>query len=104
MDNNWTAAEFDNTNKTMVPLCALKFEKTYDHFSTKHTRNSYDNAGCYKSYMHYGVADNAYWNGSVMTYGDGSGTNFDVLTSLDSGEIGHAICEKTANLAPSQEP
>jgi Zn-dependent metalloprotease len=36
-----------------------------------------------------------------MTYGDGSGTNFDVLTSLDSGEMGHAICEKQSNLPKS---
>jgi Zn-dependent metalloprotease len=36
-----------------------------------------------------------------MTYGDGSGTYFDVLTSIDvaAHEIGHAVCEKTANLA-----
>jgi Zn-dependent metalloprotease len=46
-------------------------------------RNSYDNS-CYKSYVHFDVDyDNAYWNGSVMTYGDGSGTYFDVLTSID---------------------
>jgi Zn-dependent metalloprotease len=31
-----------------------------------------------------------------MTYGDGSGTYFDVLTSIDvaAHEIGHAVCEK----------
>lgn len=108
VDNNWTAAEFDNTNKDNGALDAhWGAEKTYDYFSTKHTRNSYDNAGAViKSYVHYGVAyDNAYWNGSVMTYGDGSGTNFDVLTSLDvaAHEIGHAICEKTANLAYQRE-
>jgi Zn-dependent metalloprotease len=36
-----------------------------------------------------------------MTYGDGSGTYFDVLTSIDvaAHEIGHAVCEKTTNLA-----
>jgi hypothetical protein len=35
--------------------------------------------------------DNAYWNGSVMTYGDGS-VHFDVPTSIDvaAHEIGHA--------------
>jgi Zn-dependent metalloprotease len=43
--------------------------------------------------------DNAYWN--VMTYGDGSGTYFDILTSIDvaAHEIGHAVCSYTANLA-----
>ena len=108
VDNNWTAAEFDNTNKDNGALDAhWGAEKTYDYFSTKHARNSYDNAGAIiKSYVHFDNAyDNAYWNGSVMTYGDGSGTYFDILTSLDvaAHEIGHAVCEKTANLAYQRE-
>lgn len=108
VDNNWTAAEFDNTNKDNGALDAhWGAEETYDYFSTKHTRNSYDNAGAIiKSYVHFDNAyDNAYWNGSVMTYGDGSGTYFDILTSLDvaAHEIGHAVCEKTANLAYQRE-
>lgn len=108
VDNNWTAAEFNNTNKDNGALDAhWGAEKTYDYFSTKHARNSYDNAGAIiKSYVHFDNAyDNAYWNGSVMTYGDGSGTYFDILTSLDvaAHEIGHAVCEKTANLAYQRE-
>ncbi|NRS87988.1 Zn-dependent metalloprotease [Flavobacterium sp. 7E] len=107
-DNNWTSAEFDNTNKDNGALDAhWGAEKTYDYWSTVHGRNSFDNAGAaIKSYVHYDNAyDNAYWNGSVMTYGDGSGTYFDVLTSIDvaAHEIGHAICEKTANLAYQKE-
>jgi bacillolysin len=107
-DNNWTAAEYNNTNKDNAAFDAhWGAEKTYDYWSTVHGRNSYDNAGAtIKSYVHYDVAyDNAYWNGSVMTYGDGSGTNFDALTSLDVAghEIGHAVCEKTANLAYQKE-
>jgi Zn-dependent metalloprotease len=46
------------------------------------------------------------WNGSVMTYGDGSGTGgFDVLTALDVAghEIGHAVCSNTANLTYQNE-
>jgi hypothetical protein len=41
----------------------------------------------------------------VMTYGDGSGTYFDILTSIDvaAHEIGHAICSNTANLAYQPE-
>ena len=108
VDNNWTATEFNNTNKDNGALDAhWGAEKTYDYFSTQHARNSYDNAGAIiKSYVHFDVAyDNAYWNGSVMTYGDGSGTYFDILTSLDvaAHEIGHAVCEKTANLAYQRE-
>lgn len=109
-DNNWTAAEYNNTNKDNGALDAhWGAEKTYDYWSTKHGRNSYDNAGAkIKSYIHYNLIaagypdnNNAFWNGSVMTYGDGSGTGgFDILTALDVAghEIGHAVCSNTANL------
>ena len=104
VDNNWTAAEFNNVNKDNGALDAhWGAEKTYDYWTTVHGRNSFDNAGAaIKSYVHYSSNyDNAYWNGSVMTYGDGSGTYFDILTSIDVAghEIGHAVCSNTANLA-----
>jgi len=40
-----------------------------------------------------------------MTYGDGSGTYFDILTSIDVAghEIGHAVCSSTSNLAYQKE-
>ncbi len=108
VDNNWTAAEYDNVNKDNGALDAhWAAEKTYDYWKTIHNRNSFDNAGAIiKSYVHYSTAyDNAYWNGSVMTYGDGSGTYFDILTSIDvvGHEIGHAICERTAALVYQKE-
>jgi Zn-dependent metalloprotease len=54
VDNNWTAAEFNNTNKDNGALDAhWGAEKTYDYFSTKHGRNSYDNGSKNKSYVHY---------------------------------------------------
>jgi Zn-dependent metalloprotease/chitodextrinase len=108
-DNNWTAAEFNNTNKDNGALDAhWGAEKTYDYWSTVHGRNSYNNAGAaIKSYVHYSSAyNNAYWDGSVMTYGDGSGVGgFNVLTSLDVAghEIGHAVCTNTANLTYQKE-
>ena len=107
-DNNWTAVEYNNSNKDDGALDAhWGAEKTYDYWSSVHGRNSFDNQGAaIKSYVHFDNAyDNAYWNGSVMTYGDGSGTYFDVLTSIDvaAHEIGHAVCEKTANLAYQKE-
>lgn len=107
-DNNWSAAEYDNLNKDNGALDAhWGAEKTYDYWKTIHNRNSFDNAGAIiKSYAHYSNAyDNAFWNGSVMTYGDGSGTYFDILTSIDivGHEIGHAICERTAALVYQKE-
>ena len=108
-DNNWTAAEFNNTNKDNGALDAhWGAEKTYDYWSTVHGRNSYNNAGAIiKSYVHYSNAyNNAYWDGTEMTYGDGSGAGgFNVLTALDVAghEIGHAVCSNTANLAYQKE-
>jgi Zn-dependent metalloprotease len=108
-DNNWTSTEFNNTAKDNAALDAhWGAAVTYDYWKNTHNRNSYDNAGAkIKSYVHFDVNyNNAYWNGSVMTYGDGSGTGgFNVLTALDvcGHEIGHAVCEKTANLAYQRE-
>ena len=113
-DNNWTAAEWDNTAKDNGALDAhWGAEMTYDYWSTKHNRNSFDGAGAaINSYVHYNVAyDNAFWDGSRMTYGDGSSNGtvgngtFDILTSLDvaAHEIGHAVCTNTANLAYQKE-
>ncbi|WBO83868.1 M4 family metallopeptidase [Hymenobacter yonginensis] len=111
-DNNWTAAEYNNANFDNAAGDAhFGAQATYDYWKLVHNRNSYDNAGAkIKSYVHFddvpGGAgyENAYWNGSVMTYGDGAST-FKPLTSLDvcAHEIGHAICEKTANLTYQNE-
>ena len=114
VNNDWTAAEFDNTNKDNGALDAhWGAEKTYDYWKTIHNRNSFDNAGAaIKSYVHYNLVgagypdnNNAFWNGSVMTYGDGGTGVFDILTALDVAghEIGHAVCSNTANLTYQNE-
>lgn len=112
-DNNWI--EYNNTNKDNGALDAhWGAEMTYDYWSAVHGRNSYDDAGAkIKSYVHYNLVaagypnnNNAFWNGSVMTYGDGTGTGgFDILTAMDVAghEIGHAVCTYTANLAYQKE-
>ena len=106
-DNNWTAAEWDNAAKDNAALDAhWGAMMTYDYFMTVHNRNSFDgNGAIIKSYVHYSSNyENAFWNGSVMTYGDGN-TRFDALTSLDvvAHEIGHAVTENTANLVYEKE-
>jgi len=112
-DNNWTAAEYNNANYDNVAGDAhFGAQATYDYWKAVHGRNSYDNAGAkIKSYVHFDDTpntaagfENAYWNGSVMTYGDGANT-FKPLAALDvcGHEIGHAVCSYTANLTYSAE-
>lgn len=118
-DNNWTSGEFNNANKDNAALDAhWGAEQTYDYWLNVHGRNSYDNAGAsINSWVHFddvaGGAgyNNAFWNGSIMTYGDGSCgategcSGFDALTSIDvaAHEIGHAVTTHTANLAYQRE-
>ncbi|MCI1188684.1 M4 family metallopeptidase [Hymenobacter sp. DH14] len=109
-DNSWT--EYNNANFDNVAGDAhVGAQATYDYWKNVHGRNSFDNAGAIiKSYVHFddvpGGAgyENAYWDGVRMTYGDGA-TRFRPLTALDvcGHEIGHAVCEKTANLTYSNE-
>lgn len=105
-DNNWTAAEYNNAAKDNAALDAhWGAMKTFDFWKNIFNRDSYDdNNGQIRSYVHYddvpGGAGwfNAQWTGSVMRYGDGNGSP---LTSVDvlGHEIGHAVCQYTANLA-----
>jgi len=84
-------------------------EMSYDYFYSVHGRNSYDNTGTTLfSYVHYGNNyDNAFWNGTAMTYGDGGGGYFtSPLTTMDvcGHEITHAVTQYTAGLVYSYEP
>jgi bacillolysin len=78
-------------------------EVTYDYYKKTFNRNSIDNKG-FKllSYVHYdNNYANAYWNGSEMTYGDGSvSQGFNIMTALDvcGHEITHGLVTNTANL------
>ncbi|RYY18584.1 MAG: T9SS type A sorting domain-containing protein, partial [Cytophagaceae bacterium] len=106
-DNNWTAAEYNNATYDNVAGDAhFGAQATYDYWKAVHSRNSYNNAGAVlRSYVHYSTSyENAYWDGSRMTYGDGA-TTFKPLTALDvcGHEIGHAVCASTANLTYSNE-
>jgi Zn-dependent metalloprotease len=82
-------------------------EKTYKYYSQKYGRNSYNNTGgVIKSYVSYSSNYvNAFWDGSRMTYGDGDGTNYGPLVSLDicGHEITHGVTEYSANLVYSYQ-
>ena len=56
------------------------------------------------SRVHYGRNyNNAFWNGQLMTYGDGDGTTFSPLVPLDvvGHEMTHGVTERTARLVYS---
>ncbi len=80
---------------------------TVEYFQQVHGRNSFDDAGTtLRSYLSYNVNYvNAFWNGSFMTYGDGNGTTWGPLTSLDvvGHEIAHGVTEYSAGLIYSYE-
>lgn len=78
-------------------------EKTYDYYSTVHSRNSIDGNGyALNSYMHYSTNYvNAFWDGTEMTYGDGDvSQGFLMMTALDvcGHEITHGLTSNTAGL------
>ncbi len=103
-DNNWTSAEFHNSNKDDGALDAhWGAMMTYDYFKQVHGRNSYDNNNsAITNYVHYGTDyENAFWSQSLnsMFYGDGY-NNYDIFTSLDviGHEIAHGVCQYSADL------
>ncbi|PJA08962.1 MAG: hypothetical protein COX70_02590 [Flavobacteriales bacterium CG_4_10_14_0_2_um_filter_32_8] len=81
-------------------------EMTYDYYLNQHGRNSIDNSGFQlDSWVHYdNNYGNAFWDGTRMTYGDGSG-NSTPFTAIDitGHEITHGLTENTANLVYSAE-
>ena len=92
---------------------------TYDYFKNVHGRSGIDGANgpgsvtsadgtvsLVSSRVHYSTNyNNAFWNGSAMTYGDGDGTTFTPLVTLDIAghEMTHGVTERTANLTYSNE-
>ena len=95
--------------------------KTYDYYKNVHGRNGIDgNNGpgtttsavggipLVVSRVHFGSSgryNNAFWYNNQMSYGDGDGTNFSPLTTLDicGHEMTHGVTERTANLTYARE-
>jgi thermolysin len=95
---------------------------TYDYYLNKHSRNGIDGAGgpgvttaaansgisLITSRVHFGSSgryNNAFWFNNRMSYGDGDGTNFSPLTTVDicGHEMTHGVTERTANLTYAGE-
>lgn len=98
---NWTVATNDDEASRDAHWGA---EGTYDFYLNEMNRNGLDGNGMLMvSYVHYGSAyNNAFWNGTEMTYGDGSQTagGFNPLTAIDvcGHEFTHGVTENSSNL------
>ncbi len=94
--------------------------KTFDYFQSVHGRNGIDgnygpgttaagaNSGIslVSSRVHFGSNyNNAFWYQNRMSYGDGNGTSFSPLVTIDicGHEMTHGITERTAGLTYSNE-
>ncbi|MEU9186223.1 M4 family metallopeptidase [Streptomyces sp. NPDC048484] len=108
-DNHWGTGS--NTNRASAAVDAqYGTDTTWDYYKDTHGRTGIagDGKGSYNR-VHYGSAyNNAFWDDDCfcMTYGDGDGTTFGPLVSLDvSGhEMSHGVTSKTAALTYSGEP
>ncbi len=114
-----TSSSFNSTAHKAAVDAHYGAGATYDYFKNIHGRNGIDGNGGPGSTMsidgvtnligsrvHYSTNyNNAFWNGSYMTYGDGDGTTFSSLTTLDIAghEMMHGITERTAGLVYSGE-
>jgi Zn-dependent metalloprotease len=86
-------------------------DTTYDFYDEIFGRDSIDGSGLeIVSSVHFGVGyDNAFWNGSQMVYGDGSGRIFvegSFTKSIDviGHELTHGITQFTAGLVYHKAP
>jgi Zn-dependent metalloprotease len=77
-------------------------QTTYTYFLNKHGRDSYDGKGTkLLNYVHYDFNyANAFWDGQRMTYGDGNGSSYHALISLDiaAHEMTHGVTQNSAGL------
>jgi Zn-dependent metalloprotease len=104
--NIWPVLPYD----TIASDAHWGAEMVYDYWLSQHGRSSWDGAGgILQQYVHVDTGlNNAYWDGSAMNYGDGTGVaagGFDPLVSLDvtGHEIGHGVCQATAALVYARE-
>ncbi len=114
-DDSWSA-----TNERAGVDAHYGAAKTYDYYKNIHNRNGIDgnngpgttaaaaNSGIslVSSRVHFGSNyNNAFWYQNKMSYGDGNGTSFSPLVTIDicGHEMTHGITERTANLTYSGE-
>jgi bacillolysin len=109
-DNHWTLVTPDRTSPGQPALVdAQYYANVADDYYL--ARQGFDFTDCFPGGMelvaHYGKGfDNAFWNGKVTVYGDGSGVIFRELSGgLDvvAHENTHAVTQCTSNLVYRNE-
>ncbi len=100
----WEVEDEDNNWTNDLTACEAHWSavQTYDYFEEKHARNGYDGLGTKMMlWVNYGTdLVNAYGGGGKIRLGDGDGTNWGALSSLDivAHEYVHSIIDYTAAL------
>ena len=107
-DNHWGSGATSDRSSAAVDA-QYGTNETWDYYKNVHGRNGIagDGKGSYNR-VHYGNSyNNAFWDDSCfsMTYGDGDGSVFGPLVSLDVAghEMSHGVTSKTAKLTYSGE-
>ncbi|WP_330291156.1 M4 family metallopeptidase [Streptomyces sp. NBC_00576] len=108
-DNHWgTGATADRASAAVDAQYGT--DETWDYYKDTFGRSGIkgNGVGSYNR-VHYGNNyNNAFWDNTCfcMTYGDGDGTTFGPLVSLDVAghEMTHGVTSSTANLTYSGEP
>ena len=108
IDITASSPTFDSPNATSGVSAHWGAENMLSLLTDWFGRDSYDDAGAtLTSYVN--VSNNlvnAFWNGSVMQYGEGDGVDFGPLVSLDvvGHEIAHGVTQFSADLVYAGEP
>ncbi len=113
-DTSWTSS-----SQTSAVSAHWGATEVWDYYSSAHGRSGLDGSGgpgyqssktgtgtVITSYTDYSRNyANAYWSGSYMVYGDGDGSTFSALVTLDicGHEMTHGVTESEANFVYSGE-
>jgi Zn-dependent metalloprotease len=107
-DNTWGTGLTSSTQSAAVDA-QYGTAVTWDYYKNIHGRTGIANngTGAYNRVHYSSRYNNAFWSDSCfcMTYGDGDGTSFTPLVSLDVAghEMTHGVTSRTANLTYSRE-
>ncbi len=107
-DNIWGTGLTSSTQSAAVDA-QYGTAVTWDYYKNIHGRTGIANngVGAYNRVHYSRLYNNAFWSDTCfcMTYGDGDGTTFTPLVSLDVAghEMTHGVTSRTANLTYSRE-